>query len=437
MAEGVVSGAKRRLGWRQVLRVIVALVGLLFCYRLITASAWAGASGLLTVTAFIQSTVGPADMAVRLAPGDPDAHYTRALELVNGERLSEALDELRQTTRMRPNHYYQWLDLGVTLDRLDDSNGAIAALHESIRLAPSFAQPRWQLGNLLYRQGRFDEAFAEMRAAAKSSPPLGESLLGLAWVAADGDVAAMERFVGPDSPQAHLALANFLAKHEKGGDAIRHLNAAGPAADDTDRATVRETIGNLIAGHQFADAYTAWINSKGVATSRANGSAIVNGDFVDPILQNDPGFNWQLTTVPNVAVSIDPDGPMPGTRSLNLTYVGEHPPGAFVLSHLVLVQPATHYSLSFMSRSEAVASGGPPVIWIVDAGSEPVKILAEPIVLPTGTSAWKAANVDFTTNGTTQAIAIMLRRQGCSEDTCPIFGKLWLSRFELLKKGQR
>jgi hypothetical protein len=38
----------------------------------------------------------------------------------------------------------------------------------------------------------------------------------------------------------------------------------------------------------------------------------LNGDFLEPIIQNDPGFGWQVTPTPNVVVSIDPSGPAPG-----------------------------------------------------------------------------------------------------------------------------
>src|SRR5213080_1624958 len=130
---------------RKLLRFFIALVALLACFGFIFDAGRAGLSRLFTAGSVIQSTVEPADMAVRIAPADPAAHYTRGLELVNWNRTSEAVMELRQATQLRPHHYYEWLDLGVTLDRLGDRPGADAALRKSISLAPSFAQPHWQL----------------------------------------------------------------------------------------------------------------------------------------------------------------------------------------------------------------------------------------------------------------------------------------------------
>src|SRR2546430_12449574 len=144
----------RRMPIQRLLTVSLALVGLFCCYCLIASSATAGISRFLQFTAIVQSTMGPVDLAVRLTPSDPEAHYTRALELVNFEPLEDAASELQEATRLRPHYYYEWLDLGVTLDRLGNETAAESAIRESIHLAPYFAQPRWQLGNLLYRQGK-------------------------------------------------------------------------------------------------------------------------------------------------------------------------------------------------------------------------------------------------------------------------------------------
>src|SRR5947209_5386282 len=120
MTVTVDSRPKRKIGWRDVLRVSLALLGLYCCYCLVVSSAVTGLSRLLSTTAIIQSKVGPADIAVSLTPSDPEAYYTRALSLVNLDRLSDAVADLREATRLRPHHYYEWLDLGVTLDRLGD-----------------------------------------------------------------------------------------------------------------------------------------------------------------------------------------------------------------------------------------------------------------------------------------------------------------------------
>jgi tetratricopeptide repeat protein len=421
---------KARTAITVTLRFALALLGLFGCFQLMVGSAKVGYSRLLSTLSMIQSGIEPADAAVRLTPTDPEAHYTRALALVNHERLEDAAAGLRQAVRLRPHHYYEWLDLGLTLDRLGDQEGAIAALRESIRLAPSFAHPRWQLGSFLYRQGKYQEAFAELRLGAKSNPKLFDGLLDLAWVAADGDVSAMELLINPQDTTSHLALANYLAKRGKGTDAARQVKAAGELRGEGERMLLRQTIMALLATGQFSDAYAIWAATHNLGSNENRGAGqILNGDFLNPIAQNDPGFGWQLSTAPNVSAVMDPLGPAAGSQSVNFNFSGESPPGALLLYQITLVQPKTRYLLGFMSKTENVVSGGPPVITVHDSSS--AKTLGQSKPLPTGNSDWRQSEVDFSTDEKTVAITVSVQRMNCSQTLCPIFGKLWLSKFSI------
>ena len=438
MAAEVDSRMKRKLGVRQILRFFLALLGLFSCYRLTVDSATAGFSRLLQTTAIFQAKLAPADVAVNLTPNDPEAHYTRALTLVNQERLGDAVAEFQGATQLRPHHYYEWLDLGVTLDRLGDQTAALAALRESVRLAPSFAQPRWQLGNLFFRQGRYDEAFAELRLGAKSNPNLFEGLVELGWVAADGDVVTMERWVPAEITRQHLQLASFLAKQGRGADAARQAREAGEPQDEEERAILRQVISALLAAEQFSEAYSAWtashhptvINS---ATNAKASTQFLNGNFLEPIIQDDPGFGWQLLAVPNFSASIDPLGPSPGTRSLRLDFSGDSNPGSRLIYQLTLLQPNSRYSLSFMARTENLISGGPPVILVLPATGKNPKILAQSVPVSPPSGGWSAFKVDFSTDETTSAVVVALQRLACLQSPCPVFGKLWLGEFALAK----
>jgi tetratricopeptide (TPR) repeat protein len=432
MADAVDSRLKRKLGWRQVLRFLLALVALLFCYRLIADSARAGASGLLTITSFIQSAVGPADLAVRLAPGDPEAHYTRALELVNAERIGEAVDELRQATRLRPHHYYQWLDLGVTLNRVGDQAGAVAAVRESVRLAPRFAQPRWQLGNLLFQQERYQEAFAELQLAARSNPNLFEQLLELAWLASNGDVTKFLAFSQPETKSNLFSTGRFLAVKERWSESAKEAAAAGDPEDEVERALLHQTITRLLAARQFSEAFLAWSASH--RSGHAGEGGFLNGEFNDSIVQDDPGFGWQLQSQPNVSAAIDSLGPASGGRSLVLIFSGDSSPQVPLLQQLILLPHDSLYSLSFMSKTQDLVTGGPPLIAVFDMSGTSSKILAQSSPLPSGTSQWSASELQFSTGPQTSAVLITVQRSPCPQNPCPIFGRLWLGAFHLTKK---
>jgi hypothetical protein len=428
------SQRERKLGWRLVVRFALALLALFCCYQLIVSAAAAGVSRLLSTTAILRSNVGPAETAARLTPRDPEAHYTLALSLVNVERLSDAVVEFQQATRLRPHHYYEWLDLGVTLDRLGDQGAAIAALNESIRLAPSFAQPRWQLGNVFFRQARYQEAFAQLRLAAKSNPRFFASLMELAWMAADGDVKTAESLIQPETGRNHFEWASFLTKQGKGADAARQLIQAGEPQDDLDRLLLHRAIAALIEGNQFSDAYSVWIASHRAIVDKSSDSVgFLNGNFAEPIKQDDPGFGWQLPAVPSITVSIDPSGPKPNSRSLRFEFDGDSPLGTQPVYQLVLLQPKSRYSLSFMAKAEGLISGGPPVVLALAPGGKTIKILGQSEPLSPGTPEWSAYKIGFTTDENTSAVVIALQRLACNQNPCPVFGKLWLSDFMLSK----
>lgn len=424
---------KGRKVWPTLLRITFALLGLFVCYRLIVGSARYGTARLFSTLAMITPSVEPADAAVRVNPADPEAHYARALSLLNSQRLIESVAELQQAIRLRPHHYYQWLDLGVTIQRVGDSTAAESALRESIRLAPTFAQPHWQLGNLLYTEGRYQEAFEELRMGAKSNPGLVEGMLGLGWVAADENVQAFEALIQPTTGRSHLELAQFLATRGKGADAARQVRLAGGVQDKDERNLLHQTILGLLALGHFSEAFDVWAVSHPGA--EAGKGQILNGDFVDPILADEPGFGWQLPTAPNVLVSIDPSGPTPNTRSLRLEFSGESATASGAIRQLMLLAANGRYSLSFQAKTEKLISGGPPVIVVSEASGKEPKPLGQSPALSPGSGQWAVYNVDFSTADTKAGIVINLQRLSCSQSPCPIFGKLWLSAFKLNKLG--
>jgi len=430
------SVLSRKTGWRKVCRFAIALAALFCCYRLILDSAKAGVSRLFSTAAIIQSRIEPADTAIRLTPNDPEAHYTRALALINKERLVEAVGELHESTRLRPHHYYEWLDLGVTLDRVGDRPGADAALRKSISLAPSFAQPHWQLGSMLYRDAQYPEAFKELRKGAASNPDLMTGLLQLAWVAGNEDVSAFLSIAQPSDVKTHLEAAQFLATQSKGEASVAQVREAGEVTSDEERRLVKQTIRLLLSAQEFAAAFETWKLSHSALAKNIEKEQIVNGDFLDPIPLDDPGFGWQLQSNPAVSVAIDTYGPNPGTRSLRIEYAGDNSPSTPLVNQLILLQPGKRYSLSFMAKADNLVSGGRPVVVALTANGNPPKILGESDPLSMRGDEWSRYTFPFATDEVSGGIFVSLQRQQCTQVPCPIFGKLWLSKFSISRADQ-
>src|SRR2546430_2225130 len=104
--------------------------------------------------------------------------------------------------------------LGVSRDLNDDQPGAVAALRQSVALAPAYAKPHWLLGNLLLRTDQTDEAFKELRLAADRDPSLLLNVIDLAWGLSHNDAAQTVAAIQPQSDRARMSLAVFLAAHK-------------------------------------------------------------------------------------------------------------------------------------------------------------------------------------------------------------------------------
>lgn len=362
----------------------------------------------------------------------PEVHYARASLLFDRGELAEAVGEYERAVALRPHDYALWLELGRARDQASDTEGALKAFSESVRLAPFYAQPRWQLGNALYRAGRPDEAFVELRSAAISNPRLLPQVLDLAWASFGDNAQAIERIIKPQTASMHLALAHLFVKHGKISEAVAQFHLAGGVSDEERRSLLTE----LLAAKHFTEAYQVWSSShptKGDKTSSGS-TLVINGGFEEPISLNDPGFGWQLPQAMKAAqASQDVAEPREGFQSLRLVWNGNADTASPFLSQLMLVEPRTRYQLRFAARTQEIITAGRPQIMVTDAGSNNESPLGQPVALPQGTNGWQDYTIEFDTNETASAVLISVRRQNCNSYPCPIFGRAWLDDFSIRK----
>ena len=92
--------------------------------------------------------------AVAWAPRDPHTHARLGLIIerrLPANQLPEAVAEFEKAASLSPNDYRFWMGFGTSLERVGEVERAEKALRRAVELAPSYAQPRWFLGNLLLR----------------------------------------------------------------------------------------------------------------------------------------------------------------------------------------------------------------------------------------------------------------------------------------------
>jgi hypothetical protein len=415
------------------LRYIIATAGLLLCFWGIWVAGSAGLTRLLSRSARATHLLAPVDRAVRLSASDPDAHFSRALVLLDLGRASESVAEFERAAILRPLDYAIWYQLAIARDQADDETGALAACDEALRLAPFYGRTHWLRGNLLFRARRFEEALSELRLAAVSDPRYLPNLFELAWSAHAGDAAAVEKTVAPDTRAWRLELARFFVKHEKYAEAAQLYRAAGSLTEKERRTLTAE----LIAQSQYEAAYEVWAGGAGGQNNKSVGQGIArvtDGGFEQRLELDEQGFGWRpVKDTPSVHVSLDTTEPHAGAQSLRLDFNGNSAPTVSLLKQLVLVEPNSRYRLTYAARTKEIVSGGLPLVALFDAVSKEKGVpFVQAAPLPQSSNGWREYALEFQTGAATRAIEISLQRQNCG-GTCPIFGSLWLDDFILQK----
>jgi hypothetical protein len=400
---------------------VIALVMLFGCVYGAIASTQAGLSRLFSEYGLATQSLAASERALGFSDQDPEAHYAHALRLGGAGRDQEAVREFEQAVLLRSQDYFLWQELARAREENDDSDGAIRALKEAIALAPDYAQPHWQMGNLLLRAGQSDQGFIELRSAADSDPSLYAPMIDLAWSLHEDDAASVLALSKPRNNNERVALASLLVNRDRVDDAMAFLRPSVTNLSAENRASLTAA---LIATGKLSDAFEVWAAGAGIV---ATGEKIFDGGFEGTIDSNEQGFGWKPTQATGtVRLLLDTNSPQAGQRSLRLDYSGGFDPGTAVISQLIIVAPHTRYRLSFSARAEDLKSAALPLVAVKDADGLNVQSL--PLADTTGS--WREFVLEFET-ANAGVITINIQRQACSSNPCPIFGRAWFDSFYL------
>jgi hypothetical protein len=380
--------------------------------------------------AVLAKSIPAAAEAVRLTPADADAHRALANVFRNVQMYREASRQLEIAASLRPSDDYLWLELGNLRDELSDSEGALKAFDQAVAQAPFYAHTRWQRANLRLRMGRYDDAFAELREAARSNRTLLPSLIDLAWSLSRQDARVAEQLAGIESPDSRVAFAKFLARQGKGKETVEQFRLAATSFSDENKG---ELVQELVTAHAYRDAFDIWSYSNAGATKEAQ---IIDGGFEGPITFGATDFSWNVSRQqPSVEASLDTADKDSGSKSLRLAFNGDSPTSAPIVSQMIIVKPLQRYRINFAVKANDIVSGGLPIIRVVDARTGVT--FGSSKSLPQN-SGWQHMPIDFTSSAETDAVVLKLIRNECESAPCPIFGLLWLDSVSIEEvKGER
>jgi len=424
------------------LRAVWARVLLLVPLALVVVGVWYGMCWCIgnTMAEWLPD-IGAAEAAARLAPDDPQSHFTIARLRERSflpEELPEAARQYEEAARLSPNDYRLFMELGRVRGLTGDVRGGEQALRRAAELAPGYPEPRWYLGHLLLRQGRIEEAFAELRRAGDASPDkFRPQVLELSWRFYDADIPSVLRAVG-NSADARGQLMEYLLNRKQLDDARKLWEGFNAEERRALRATGDKLMLRFLEAKRFHDmlAIHTELASLNGTPSNAARERLTNGGFESAVgAAGTSPFEWQVVPLAGVQLGLDERVRQEGSRSLRLAFNSAETLTFKNISQLVAVEPQTRYRLEYYVRTEELKGVATLVVDVVDA-AQPERALVTSPPLSVGTTAdWQPIALDFATGAQTQAVTLRVLSVPCASATCPIFGKVWYDNFNLQRLG--
>ncbi len=146
-------------------------------------------------------------------------HNVEALYTLGQIYMKLAQETLKRLEVQAPDSYLTNLVAGQALESMENYDGALVQYRKALEKEPGFSGAHYNVGNIYWLQGNWDQAVAEMELETGADPhhclahwKIGNSLINLnrAPDEAMGEVQkALE--ICPDLAQAHLDLGRLLA----------------------------------------------------------------------------------------------------------------------------------------------------------------------------------------------------------------------------------
>jgi len=374
-----------------------------------------------------------AQMAVNLAPNDPLPHWrlgNLALKELPPDQISLVVTEYEKAVSLSPHDYRLWMEFGGALEQAGDFDKAEKALREAVKLAPSYAYPRWYLGNLLLRTDRYAEGFGELQRASEENEQFQSQLFNLAWQLNKNDFNALRAAVG-NSPEIRASFSEYLVERGRYDDGLGLWNTLTETEKRESRFAADPIISSLISAAHFNQAMEIWNEVAPGPAYKAESGHVLDGGFENNLAHGSGAvFGWQVQSNSQVQIGIDAGQGHSGGRSLRVFFQVRSHIDTINVSQLVPVKPNTEYELECYVKTERVESAETPVVLVVNAADDAV-LVGSPGA-PSGSTGWQRVSLPFKTGEATEAVKVKMVRNSCPDSpVCPIFGTVWYDDFDL------
>jgi Flp pilus assembly protein TadD len=161
------------------------------------------------------------------------AHNNLGNEFSDEGQTDEAIKQLREALRFKPDFAEAHNNLGVALDKQDQRDAAIIEYRTAIRLQPDYTAAHYNLGKSLFNEGQTDAAIIEYQAAIQFKPNFTDAHnnLGVALCQKGRLDEAILQFqktlsLKPDFAKANYNLGNVLFQKGRDDEAMVYYQKA-------------------------------------------------------------------------------------------------------------------------------------------------------------------------------------------------------------------
>lgn len=370
-----------------------------------------------------------ADLAVRLAPDDPQTRYAAAViydKTFEQADAARSLAEFQSSVDNSPNHFILWLALSQSKFRSGDDEGAKNAGYRALELAPNYASVHWAYGNLLFRSGDAS-SLTYIRNAVEKDAKYRFPAVSLAMNTYQNDVARVISVFG-DSPEILVAVAQHFAL---GKNYAAAQNYWMMVPSEQRRSTFREQAlamsASALAGKQYRLA-SILLEDGGQPFGKLG--EVSDGGFENGVkVRGAAVFEWQIADGNEPQIAISNTIKKSGSNSLLLQFNSMEAAAFRQVSQVVAVEPGNSYLFTTSYRTELKASATLKfVITDIATGTE----IASTQTFD-ATADWSTVSARFVVPASTDAVTISLARADCKATICPINGKVWLDDISLTK----
>lgn len=363
-----------------------------------------------------------AEFAARVAPEDPSAYFATAFFLersMRPEDLPKSLAMYGKAAALDPHDVEYWLKYGEALERAGRADDAEMTYRYALGLAPHYAAVQWSLGNVLIRNGKEDEGFKYVRAAAEGNSAFARPAASLAWDLFGGNIGKVKKAVGESLP-VKASLVGILANNGDLDQALAIWNTLSKQEMQDEFADVGKQLQSaLLKTQKFALA----VGVRAQLSDDAPGvGKVTNGGFEkDVAVKKADLFDWNIAGGKSPAIGISVEQKHTGQKSLAIVFSGKADGEFRQISQTIAVRPETEYVFRIYFRSDLKAEK--TMFWqVADASSGEVIAATDPI--PAG-SEWTPLSAQFTTKQGSEGIVIRLVREKCVGSGCRISGRVW------------